>query len=369
MGSESPEHAPHCREALVVVERLRRIDARRHGDRQHDVAIGLPGRLSHRAAHGLHDLHMGVPWAHEQHRVQRRHVDPLGQAPRIREDAGGAVGVPLQPFDPGLPVQGVVLAVHVAGLAAERLALFRFRQQSRRLLDDPRPIPVQSLRHANRIGEGDGPREGADRTFVGRRNATGVADDPPVSGVLRVRERSPATDDLRRVGHVDLAARGRDYRLKGRRDVLFGHAKHDDLVVREQALIHRPRERKPVKLVAVEIRVVHREDLDLMACSLPPGALRVEPRRCSHVKALRCLDSVRIVHQNEGRGRVSRPFNARRAVRFVAEDQVEPPGAIGLSPLDQRQRLVGTEHDGHFGRPLPPKRTRDRFDIGRHRDL
>ncbi len=109
------------------VERTRREVERRHGDRQDDVAVPLTRRLAHDTPDGLHDLDRAVARVHEQHRVERRDVDALRQAARVREDTAGSLRGTFQPLDPGLAVERVMLAVDMARLAAERFFPFRLR--------------------------------------------------------------------------------------------------------------------------------------------------------------------------------------------------------------------------------------------------
>ena len=76
--AQRPQDAPDYGEPFVVVESRGRVDARRHGDRKHDVAVLLALGLTHDAADGLHDVDLRVFRVHEEHRVERRHVDSLG---------------------------------------------------------------------------------------------------------------------------------------------------------------------------------------------------------------------------------------------------------------------------------------------------
>ena len=59
--------------------------------------------------------------------VERRDVDALRQAARVREDTAGSLRGTFQPLDPGLAVERVMLAVDMARLAAERFFPFRLR--------------------------------------------------------------------------------------------------------------------------------------------------------------------------------------------------------------------------------------------------
>ncbi len=287
MRAECAQNAPHGSETLVVVEHRGGIGAGGNGHRQHDVAVRLAGRLAHRAPHGLDDVHVGVARAHEQHRVEGRHVDALGQTAGVREDPAGVSGVSLQPLDPRLAVQCMVPAVHVLRLAAQCGLALLFGQLRGSLLHDPGPVPVQPSGREDRVGEGDRPAQRPD-PHLSRRP------------VLRVLERPPAADDLRRIVEVDLAVDRLQVLPKRPVDPLLRHREHDHLVIREQVQLDGAGERQPVELGAVSRLVVHREDLDRVVGRLPFRALGVEPRRRGHVQTSRGQDPLPVVNQNEG---------------------------------------------------------------------
>ena len=282
--------------------------------------------------------------------VQRRNVDPLGQAARVREDAarapGAAPGVALalQPLDPGLAVERVMLAVDVPRGATERAPAFGLRQQVDGVADDVVPMRFQALRRGDGVGE----RDGAGETAHGL-DAGGL--------VLRILQRAPAAGDLRGVGQVDLALAPRQMRLQRGVDVLLGHGEHDDLVVRQQPLIDGPGEGQAVELRSVGLRIVHREHVDVVARRLRLGALRVEARRRRHVETPGGPDPLPVVDEHERGGSVAGPLDAGGPVGFIAEDEVEGRRSLVLRPLHDAERVVGAEdHRQRVFSGLPERR-------------
>ena len=284
----------------------------------------------------MHDIDLRTLGAHEQHGVQGRHVDALGQAAGVAEDAAGAFFRAFQPFDAGLALQGVVLAVHMLGAATEGGGALRQRQLVDGVADDVAPMGVQALGGGDGVGEGDGAGQ--------RTHRLGAMGHGPV---LRVLQRTPAADDLGRVGNVDFAAGRGQVRLQGGIHMLFGHGQHHHLVVRQQPLLDGAGEGQAVELPAVGGRIVHGEHLNVVAGRLGLGAFRVQARRGRHVEALGGANALAIVNQAKGRGVVAGALNARGAVGFVAEDQVEGRCAASLRPLHDGERVVGAEHYRH----------------------
>ena len=117
--------------------------------------------------------------------------------------------------------------------------------------------------------------------------------------VLRVLQRAPATDDLRRVGDVDLAVARRQMCLQRGIDVLLGHGEDHNLVVGQQVLLDRPGKGKAVKLRPIGRRIVHGEHFDIVACCFRLRAFRIETRGGGHVEALRSPNSLGVVNQHE----------------------------------------------------------------------
>ena len=210
-----------------------------------------------------------------------------------------------------------MLPIHVARRAAKRPRLLRFRQLRDGLRDDAVPVGLQTLGRRDGVGKGDGAAQAAGRSVAGR-------------PVLRVLQGAPAADDLGGVGQVDLAVRRRQMSLQGGVHVLLRHGEHHDLVIGQQVLLHRPRERQAMKLRSVGRLVVHGEHVDAVAGCLGLGAVRVQPRRGGHVEAPGGADSLRVVDQHERRGLVAGALDAGCPVRLVAQDQVEGRGAVVL---------------------------------------
>ena len=101
-----------------------------------------------------------------------------------------------------LPVQSMMLSVHMLCLATECPRSLLFRQLFDGLLNDAVPVCHQTLRGPDRVGESDRATQSVDRPFAW-------------ALVLRVLQRPPTPDDLRRIGQVDLTVAGREMRLQG----------------------------------------------------------------------------------------------------------------------------------------------------------
>ena len=365
VGAQRAQHAPDGGEALVVVEFRRRVGVGRHGDGQHDVAVPLAFGLAHGAAHGLHDIDLRVARTHEQHRVERGHVDAFGKAARVGEDAAGFAGALFQPFDMLLALERVVLSVDVPRFAGGRGgALVRGKLRGG-ALDQFRPMRRQPL------GGGDGAAEGDGAPQRARGFAAGAVAAAPVFGVL---QGAPAADDLGRVGDGDItrfaaAAVLGQMLLQGFVHVLFGEGQHGHLVIGEQPLLDRPREGQAVEFRAIDRLVVHGKDFDFVARGLGSGALGVEPRRGRHVQPFLGADALFVMHQHEGRGLVAGAFDAGGAVRFVAQREIERRRALGLRLFDEAERVVGAENDGQRVRGRMAQRRRDGRRVGGDRDF
>ena len=213
----------------------------------------------------------------------------------------------------------MVLAIHVAGFTLERRPSLRFRQQRRRLLDDTAPMLGQKLRGCDGLRECDRPAQRVNR-LVARWPVLGVA------------QRLPATDHPGGIAQVDGASARRQVRLQRPVRVGLGEGEHDDLVVRQQVLLDRPREGQAMKLRSVDRLVVHREHFDSVTRRPSLRALGIEARRRGHVEALPDPDAACVVHEHEGRGLVAGTLHAGRPVRLVAEHEVEGWRAVVRVP-------------------------------------
>jgi hypothetical protein len=127
----------------------------------------------------------------EKDRVEARHVHALGQAARVRQDAGaGRAGVLLEPVEELVAAQRVEGAVDMVNIAAENVLISVVVG-----VDDGVEVRGDGL------GVRDGPGEGHGalhrRGVVPEVGAVGKGAGPLGQGV-------PAADDLRRVVKVQL---------------------------------------------------------------------------------------------------------------------------------------------------------------------
>ena len=119
--AEGLEDAPDVREHLAVVERLLRRHAGGDENGQDDIAEVLALGAPHDAADGLDDVNGRVLGIEEDDGVEVGHVDALGEAARVGEDAALVLGdVPSEPGDVSRALVGRHVAVDMAQLALER---------------------------------------------------------------------------------------------------------------------------------------------------------------------------------------------------------------------------------------------------------
>ena len=84
----------------------------------------------------MHDIDQTVARLHKQNRVQRRHIDSLGQAACIRKNSAPALGRTLQPVNPLSAVERIMLAVNMLYFELESRCSVGFRKLLNRLFDD-----------------------------------------------------------------------------------------------------------------------------------------------------------------------------------------------------------------------------------------
>ena len=164
---------------------------------------------------------------------------------------------------------------------------------------------------------------------------------------LRVLQRVPATDDLRRVGDVDLAVARRQMRLQRSVDVFLGHGENYDLVVGQQVSLDGPGKGKAVELRPIGRRIVHGEHFRIVACRLRLRGFCVETRRGGHVEAFRCPNPLSVVNQHEGRGLVDGTLDARRPMGLIAKNNIERRCSVVLRTLHDAERMVGAKDHGY----------------------
>ena len=166
-------------------------------------------------------------------------------------------------------------------------------------------------------------------------------------------ERLPAADPLADVIHVVDGAVAVVVAEPVRLDVLLGDGEDLDLVVGQEVLPDGRREGQVVELVAVDLLVIHRRQLDELVLGALLGVLAVDARRGGHVESPFAADVLVAVYLREVG--LLRPLEggAGRAVGLVADDQVERAERAGLLGLgDGVDGLVGREDHRHALRRL-----------------
>ena len=155
-------------------------------------------------------------------------------------------------------------------------------------------------------------------------------------------QRLPAANDLGRVIHLELVALVLEQVLQAAADVRLLHGQHNHLVVDEQAALDSFGERDDVQFLAVERRIVHAAQGDVLLFGAGLGMVAIDARRGRHVKALVGSDVVAVVDLDEAAFVFVVERRAGGAVGLVAHDQVEraqPVQALGLA--DDVDRVVG----------------------------
>ena len=142
------------------------------------------------------------------------------------------------------------------------------------------------------------------------------------TGVLTLRQRVPTARQLRGRVKVQLAAHLRD-RLIVLRHLLLANRQDDDLVVRQQVLLHRLAEAQTEEHRTIGLLIVHRGQDRVLLRRPILRVLRENTRRRRHVQGLRAADELVAVDLREGALVLARQRRTRRAVGLVANHQVE----------------------------------------------
>ena len=167
------------------------------------------------------------------------------------------------------------------------------------------------------------------------------------AAILALRQRVPAARQLRGRVEVQLAAHLRD-RLIVLGDLLFADRQDDDLVVRQQVLLHRLAEAQAEEHRTVGLLVVHRGEDRVLLRRPVLRVLRENTRRRRHVQGLRAANELVAVDLRERALVLARQRRARRAVGLVADDQVEIAPIVArnlLRAVNDLDRLVRREDD------------------------
>ena len=316
------QHAPHVGEDLGVVQRLLGAHARGDEDGQDDVAQLLALRAAHDAAHRLHHVDRGVLGVEEDDGVEVGHVDALGKASGVCEDAA----LPLRHVlpQPGDKAGAHVRrhgAVHMVQLAVEDGPLVRsvFHVAVHYLVESLADGlgGLDGGAEAHRAAQRPGARVEPVHVVHNERvaQARGVPGRPlPVVG-----QALPTADDLahvlgvQRQGVHALVVDGHEPLAQG---VLL-HGEHDDLVVGEEALLHGLAELDLVGGGAVYGLVVHGGYGVVLLGPPSLGRLSVDARGRRHVEALPGAHVLVVVHLHERGGHLGRDARKRRARRAV----------------------------------------------------
>ena len=167
------------------------------------------------------------------------------------------------------------------------------------------------------------------------------------AAVLALGQRVPAARQLCGRVEVKLAAHLRD-RLIVLRHLLLADRQDDDLVVRQQVLLHRLAEAQAEEHRTVGVLIVHRGE-DRVLLRRPVLRVLRENTRCRrHVQGLRAADELVAVDLRERALVLARQRRARRAVGLVADDQVEVTPIVArdlLRAVNDLDRLVRREDD------------------------
>ena len=351
--AEGLEDAPDVREHLAVVERLLRRHAGGDENGQDDIAEVLALGAPHDAADGLDDVNGRVLGIEEDDGVEVGHVDALGEAARVGEDAALVLGdVPSEPGDVSRALVGRHVAVDMAQLALEReLLVLVFGK----LLDDLR----EGLRDGLRCIDGRAEADGAVQRLAVGHHGLDVIDDEHATEAGRVVGRAlavidealPAADNLAYVRGLQAHCVDALVALQGGQAVPDGillDGEDDDLVVGEQLLLHGLAELDLVGGGAVDGLVVHGGDGVVLLGAFAFGGLAVDARGRRHVQALLGGNVLVEVDLHEGRSLSLGDAGegvAGRAVGLVAHDDIKLGHAERLRVMDDADRLIGREND------------------------
>ena len=167
------------------------------------------------------------------------------------------------------------------------------------------------------------------------------------AAILALGQRVPATRQLRGRVEVQFAAHLSDCLILARY-LLLADRQDDDLVVRQQVLLHRLAEAQAEEHRTVGLLIVHRgQDRVLLRCPIL-RVLRENTWSRRHVEGLCASDELVAVDLRERALVLARQRRTRRAVGLVADDQVEVAPLIArdlLRAVNDVNRLVRREDD------------------------
>ena len=160
------------------------------------------------------------------------------------------------------------------------------------------------------------------------------------------------------------------------RDHVFRHGEHQHFVVGEDAILHRIGEVDAIEFLAIERLVVHGTEHTIVFAGFDSGILTIKPRGGGHVEALSAANEVIVVNLDEVAFVFGRQFDARGAVGFVADHEIED--AELAARLLQKRRLClchhvdaligGEDHDEPIVGAAGQELVGDRRGVGRSRE-
>ena len=140
--------------------------------------------------------------------------------------------------------------------------------------------------------------------------------------------------------------------------------------------MHRIGEVDAIEFLAIERLVVHGTEHTIVFAGFDPGILAIKPRGGRHIKSLSAANEVIVVNLDEVAFVFGRQFDARGAVGFVADHEIEDAELaagfrqkLGLRLCHHVDALIGGEDHGEsIVGAVGQKLVRDRRGVGRSRE-
>ena len=230
---------------LIVVEGLLRRDPSGDTDREDDITHLLAGSAAHDAANRLDDIDLRLPRMEEHDGVERRDIDALAQAPRVRQDAAAMILVlRLQPFEFAGARLGIEGAIDMVDLTPQRGVLIA-RGRSEILIHHGGELVTHQLGGCDVAAEGQRPT-----------HMPGVARD--ILGEVGLSQRLIAADDLGRIVELEFVVRVLEAVLDAGADHRLIDGEDDHLIVGQQVILDGPAKAPLEQRLTIKRGIVHR---------------------------------------------------------------------------------------------------------------
>ena len=159
-------------------------------------------------------------------------------------------------------------------------------------------------------------------------------------------------------------------------DHVFRHGEHQHFVVGEDAILHRIGEVDTIEFLAIERLVVHGTEHTIVFAGFDPGILAIKSWGGRHIKSLSAANEVIVVDLDEVAFVFGRQFDARGAVGFVADHEIEDAELAARLLQKRRLRLChhvdaligGEDHGESIVGAAGQELVRDRRGVGRSRE-